>query len=166
VVHVYYSMPIVKLKSVDVVSSDFFTDSYFYISWRDDRYLTLAADGDAYDDASGWKADPEIMNSEETAIDMSGNFFVSHGPALFTGLPKSTGGAWIVGFARLARKYYAQYDLKQFPFDVQIAEILFESYAYNRDKLIWAPSSTLADTMLPKGFVVDGDHRIQGIGLD
>lgn len=51
---------------------------------------------------------------------MSGNFFVSHGPALFTGLPKSTGGAWIVGFARLARKYYAQYDLKQFPFDVQV----------------------------------------------
>jgi hypothetical protein len=42
-----------------------------------------------------------------------------------------------------------------------MAEILFESYAYNRDKLIWVPSSTLADTMLPKGFVVDGCKPVQ-----
>jgi hypothetical protein len=115
------------------------------------------------------------MNSEETAIDMSGNFFVNHGPPPFMGVPDSTEGAWIVGFSRLARRFYAQYDLQQFPFDVQViccvsqratplrltkrfqsAEIVFESFAYNQDKLLWKPSAILVDTMLPKGFTVDG----------
>jgi hypothetical protein len=115
------------------------------------------------------------MNSEVTGIDMSGNFFVNHGPPAFMGVSDSTEGAWIVGFTRLARKFYAQYDLQQFPFDVQVlccvskrvtplrltkcfqsAEIVFESFAYNQDKLLWKPSAILADTMLPKGFTVDG----------
>jgi hypothetical protein len=60
------------------------------------------------------------MNSEVTGIDMSGNFFVNHGPPPFMGVPDSTEGAWIVGFSRLARRFYAQYDLQQFPFDVQV----------------------------------------------
>ena len=116
------------------------------------------------------------MNSEVTGIDMSGNFFVNHGPPPFMGVPDSTEGAWIVGFSRLARRFYAQYDLQQFPFDVQViccvsqrvtplrltkkrfqsAEIVFESFAYNKDKLLWKPSAILVDTMLPKGFTVDG----------
>ena len=91
-----------------------------YIAWRDDRYLAPnAASGDSYDDKKHWKADPEIMNSESTQIPLSGNFYVSHGPPPFTGIPASAGGAWIWGFTRLARRYYAQYDLQQFPFDLQ-----------------------------------------------
>jgi hypothetical protein len=39
---------------------------------------------------------------------------------------------------------------------VQSAEILFESFAYNRDKLVWAPSKMMVEHMLPKGFAVDG----------
>jgi hypothetical protein len=120
--------PVVKTKSVDVVSSDFFTDSYLYaiifntlyalshpsyfsyIAWRDDRFLPpRASSGESYDDKKYWRADPEIMNSESTAIPLSGNFYVNHGPPLFTGLPESIGGAWIWGFTRLARRYYAQY---------------------------------------------------------
>ena len=124
------------------------------------------------------------MNSEVTAIDMAGNFFVNHGPPPFMGVPDSTEGAWIVGFSRLARRFYAQYDLQEFPFDVQVicrgvccrlsrhpatiglrsrltmcfqsAEILFESFAYNQDKLLWKPSAILVNTILPKGFTVDG----------
>jgi hypothetical protein len=90
------------------------------MSWRDDRYLARAASGDAYDDKTRWKPDPEIMNSEDTKIDFSGTFSVSHGPPLFSGLPESTGGAWITGFTRMSRRYYAQYDLRQFPFDRQV----------------------------------------------
>jgi hypothetical protein len=38
----------------------------------------------------------------------------------------------------------------------QSAEILFESYAYNQDKLVWVPAKILSQYMLPKGFTVDG----------
>lgn len=127
-----------------------------YIAWRDDRFLTRASSGDSYDDKKYWTADPEIMNSEVTAIPLAGNFYVSHGPPPFTGISVDTGGAWIWGFTRLARRYYAQYDLQQFPFDMQSAEILFESYGYNQDKLVWVPSKILTQFMLPKGFSVDG----------
>jgi hypothetical protein len=39
---------------------------------------------------------------------------------------------------------------------LQSAEILFESYAYNQDKLVWVPAKILSQYMLPKGFTVDG----------
>ena len=38
----------------------------------------------------------------------------------------------------------------------QSAEILFESFGYNQDKLVWVPSKILIEYMLPKGFTVDG----------
>jgi hypothetical protein len=63
------------------------------------------------------------MNAADTKVDFSGTFTVSHGPALFTDLPASTGGAWITGFTRMSRKFYAQYDLRQFPFDQQVRSL-------------------------------------------
>ena len=93
---------------------------FSYISWRDDRYLTNAANGDVYDEKKRWKADPEIMNSGDTKVDFSGTFTVSHGPPLFIDLPTTTDGAWITGFTRMSRRFYAQYDLRQFPFDQQV----------------------------------------------
>jgi hypothetical protein len=39
---------------------------------------------------------------------------------------------------------------------MQSAEIVFESYGYNQDKLVWVPSKIMTEFMLPKGFTVDG----------
>jgi hypothetical protein len=104
-----------------------------YIAWRDDRYLAPhASAGDAYDDKSRWVPDPEIMNSEVTGIVMAGNFFVNHGPPPFMGMPELSVGAWIVGFTRLARRFYAQYDLQQFPFDSQVMHAAARADAIGR----------------------------------
>ena len=78
-------------------------------------------------------------------------------PPGWTGLTRGSNPneTWVVFNGRKQGQFAAELDLREFPFDQQIARVVLES-EWKNNTLVWRPAPQILDGLEPPGLVVDG----------
>ena len=152
------------LKKIDAVEGAFVFDFYLYLTWRDDRiaFPDGTTNKTTFDSAVYWSPLPEFINCPDNALTISYN--AVRGPPMWArssvardyGTEEAEAGTWIIGQGRKVGTFDATYDLHDFPFDYQRAEVRMESTTYLTSELTWVPVLGFKQTLLPGGLVIDG----------
>jgi hypothetical protein len=158
---VYISMWCNALNQLSPITNTFFSDSYIYITWRDDRLSNLARQtavtASLFTSASNtyWWPRVEIMNLY-SASSTTWSFSVEYGLPAFvhtSDVPLSertqANMTWVVAWMRPQMSLDISMDLHDFPFDTQAAGFSFESNIFTNTQVVFISSAYNSRSLFP-----------------
>lgn len=108
-----------------------------------------------YDSATMWNAAADFVNARGgSKFDVEG-FSIRADPPGWVSAAYRRPSTWVVFAGRKADNYQSRLALQEFPYDIQLAQIVLES-EHTNETLRWIPSPTLTSGLLPKGLEMDG----------
>ena len=158
---VFITVSVNKIGSIESVAGTFWFDFYIYLSWRDDRQ-----EEGSFQTSASWWPQPELINknNQDDVPEWSCSF--SEGAPYFMQKEVRTPeeGMWSLCQIRQQVTLDTELQLHDFPFDVQNAEIVLESFSMLVDAMTFRPVKGIEQGLLPK----EGPGAVSGwsiIGL-